>query len=270
MSPTFTIQTFSTAQEFLDTCTPALEETRATNANFPIAPSYTAAANSDASSKTKQWWLAVSSPSPCDAGKIALFTFTILGTLPGGLASSLDPKTLSPEYINSAMQALVSAANAAELPVQRLHSISGPRALAEPFVDAWAGAHDLNPLSTPLMYSYHTFVTKDTLRPPVRPSVDNVTSGKVRTDELDIAGDMLVRFSADYPRPWSLEFAKEYAATKIEEEALYAARVDGQLKALATITRPTPSVKALAQVFTDENTRGKGLAEVVTREAVGR
>jgi hypothetical protein len=104
----------------------------------------------------------------------------------------------------------------------------------------------------------------------VRPSVDNVTSGKVRTDELDTAGDMLVRFSADYPRPWSLEFAKEYAATKIKEEALYAARVDGQLKALATITRPTPSVKALAQVFTDENTRGKGLAEVATREAVGR
>jgi hypothetical protein len=267
MSPTFTTQMFSTPQDFLEACAPALEETRAPNANFPIAPSY-AAAKSDALSTTKQWWLAVSSPSPCLAGKIALFTFTVVGTLPGCLASSLDPKTLTPEYIKTAMEALVSAANEAELPASRLTSVCGPSALGLPFADAWGSAHNLKPLEKPIVVVYHSYVTKDTLRPPLRLTPNNVTTGKVRMDELDVAGNMLVRFGANPLRPWSLEGAKEFAAAKIEEEALYGARVDGELKAIATVTRPTPSVKAIEKVSTVENSRGKGLAEIVTRQAV--
>jgi hypothetical protein len=257
MSPTFTTQTYATAQEFLDACAPALEETRATNANLPISTSYVAA-KSDTPSTTKEWWISVSSPSPSDPAKTALFTLTVLGTFPGGIASSVDPKSLTPEFIKAAMQALVSAADAEELPVPRLSSVTAPRALAEPFSDAWASAHNLKPLEKPLVTFYHALATKDTLRPPVRPKLDNVTTGKVRMDELDIAGEMLVRFSYELPRQWSLESAKKFAAAKIEEGALYAARVDGELKSIAALTRPTPGVKAIAQVFTDENTRGKG------------
>jgi hypothetical protein len=267
MLPTFTTQTFSTAQEYLDACAPALEETRATSANLHIASAYTAAKAGPNPDDPRQWWLAVSAPS--NAGN-ALFTLTVLGTLPGGLCSSVDPKRLGTDYVKAAMQALADLAQAEGLLVSRLFSVCAPRALAAPFVDAWAAMHNLTPRAEPVMHMYHSRVTKNTLRPPIRPKVSDVRINMATMDDLDAVADMLVLFSHELPSSWDIDHAKKFAAWKIEEGVLFTARVSGELKAIAATARPTPGVKAVSQVFTDPACRGKGLAELITREVVDR
>jgi hypothetical protein len=268
MLPPFTSQSFSSAQEFLDACAPALEKTRAAIANMPIAPSYAAAKAGNNPTTPKQWWIAVSAP---HEGGTALFTLTVLGTFPGGLASSVDPKILESEYLNAAMDTLAGAAKAADLPVSRMISTSGPRLLAEAFAEAWGAANGLKPKQEPLMRMNLAVLTKDTLQPPVRLKPDNVTLDMVGMGDLEAASQMLVNYSRDaLPRRWTLESAKEMARAKIEEGAFFGARINGELKAFAMMTRPMPTVKAIAQVFTDADARGQGLADLVTREAVNR
>jgi hypothetical protein len=266
MPPAFTIQTFASAQEFLDACAPVLEETRAANANMPIASSYVAANAGVSPTASKNWWIAASAP--YNTGS-ALFVFTLVGPF-AGLAASVDPKLLDTEYIDAAMHAIAHAAKAADLPVARMVSINGPRPLSSSFNEAWGAANGLKPKQEPVLLMNLAVLTKETLQPPVRAKPDNVTLDMVGMDDLETAGRMLVSYSEALPRCWTLENAKKMAHAKIEEGAFFAARVDGELKAFAMTTRPMPTVKAIAQVFTDEDARGKGLADLITREAVNR
>jgi hypothetical protein len=271
MPLTFTAQTFSTAREFIDACAAPLLETRPTHANLALATSYDIAKEeaSSTSSDTKHWWLAVS-PTSHDSTPKLLFTLAVLKTYPGVLACSVDPKSLSSEVIDGAMQALVSAANAASLPPTRLSSINGPKALGDPFADNWAASHNLTRMQKPIMHIYHSFVSTGTLRPAVRPKVANVTLGKVTIEELDVAGDMLVKFTLGKPHEWDFAAARRVAEGIINSGGMFGVWVDGNLKGYVAVTRPTPGVKAISQVFTYEDARGKGLAELVVREACER
>jgi predicted GNAT family acetyltransferase len=271
MTPTFTPQAFSTAQAFLDACAPALLATRPAPANLAVASSYPIAAEEATSgpSPIKQWWLSVTSNAD-DASSSVLFAFVVLKTYPGVLACSADPKSLSEDTLRAAMQAMVEAAKSAELPHTRLTSVIGPKVLSAPFASAWAASHNLTVKEKPLMHMYQSTVTKSLLRPPVRPKLDNVTVGRITMDDLDIATDMLVTFTQATAHAWGRDFARTMAEQNIKDGTLFGAHVDGKLKAIAAFMRPTPGVKAISQVYTAEDARGQGLAELVVREGCER
>jgi hypothetical protein len=65
------------------------------------------------------------------------------------------------------MKAMAHTANDANLSVSRLTSTCGPAALGNAFADAWAEAHQIMRQENPIVHIYHSFVTKDTLRPAV-------------------------------------------------------------------------------------------------------
>jgi hypothetical protein len=199
MSPTFTSQRFSTAQEFLDECAPALLATRSTQANLALSSSYSIAGESIASSlpENPQWWLAVSlnDPSEESVTPLPLFAIIIVKTYPGVFACSNDPKSLSEKVIRGAMLGLIQAA--VDIPISWLSSIFGPKALSVLFAGLWASSRNLQPVEKPLLHAYQTFLTKESLRPPVRPGSENITVGRVPMDEINVAADMFVKFTQD-------------------------------------------------------------------------
>jgi GNAT superfamily N-acetyltransferase len=265
----FTSRRYKTAKEFIDNCAPSLIKTRPTHANLALASSY-AAAKSDTPSTVEEWWISLSPESSSQSVHSAdvLFTFTAMATWPGVLACSVDPKDLPAEYLKDAMKAMVHTANDANLSASRLTSICGPAALGNPFADAWAEAHQIMRKAKPIMHIYHSFVTKDTLRPAVQPKVDGVELGHVTEMEMESAAVLIVDFTRNSPHPISLENARKSMGKHVQGGELYRALVDGKMKAYVFITRPTPGVKAIAHVYTAPDARGKGLAEALVRHTV--
>jgi hypothetical protein len=277
MSFNFQVTKHVTARSYLDACEAALLETRPTQSNLAILSArYMVAAES-----------ATTDPAPAPANKAFLYTITldqatlpspssefpIVLTLthvypyPAALGSSVDPSIISPGIINGAMKAFADALVSDGLSATRLPSATGPRLLADAFANAWATLHNLEHRDEPILHMYNTYVTKETLRPPVRPNTDNsIILGKVKMEELDVAANLLLKFYIEVlPRNHSIEAATGAAKRYISAGEMIGIWVNGALKGVSVLARPTPGVMAVGHVFTDPETRGKGLAELVVR-----
>jgi hypothetical protein len=265
----FVSRRYKTAKEYIDNCAPSLIKTRPTQANLALASPY-ASIKTPTPSDIEEWWISLSPDSTSQSVHDAdvLFTFTVMGTWPGVLACSVDPKDLPVEYLKDAMRAMVHAAREANLSASRLYSICAPTSLGNPFADVWAEVHKLTRKTTPIMHMHHSFVTKETLRPAVRPKVDGVDLGSVTEEEIGTAAALIADFTRDSPHPTSLETALKSVERYVKDGEIYRALVDGHMKAYVVITRWSPGVKAIANVYTSPDTRGKGLAEALVRYTV--
>jgi hypothetical protein len=277
MSHTFQVIKHDTARSYLDVCEAALLKTRPTQANLPIlsarqmAVAESTTTTPAAATDNKAFFYTITLRqaalrSSSDDSPIVL-TLAHVYPYPAVLGSSLDPSIFSPDIIKGALKAFADALVSDGLSATRLPCTTGPRLLVDAFADAWAKMHNLEHRDKPILHMYNTYVTKETLRPPVRPNTDNsISLGKIKMEELNIAANLLLKFFIEaLPRNHNIEAATGAAKRYISAGEMFGIWVNGALKGLSVLTRPTPGVMAVAHVFTDPETRGKGLAELVVR-----
>jgi hypothetical protein len=280
MSSAYTVVKHDRAQSFLQACEAALLRTRPTQANVTLTNAKHVAATEatltpstpSASVNTKPllYTITIDHPillqSSSDAFPL-VFALSRSNAQSAVLASSASPSELTPEVVKGTMNAFVGACLSDGLSGTQLLSTFGPRALVDAFAHAWVEANKLTLKDNPLMHMYNTYVTKETLRPSVRPQVDsNVTLRKVKIEELEVAAELLLQFYFETGRcTHTLEIAMSAAKQFIDDEEMFGVWVNGALKGFSVATRPTPGVMAIAHVYTDPDTRGKGLAEIIVR-----
>jgi ribosomal protein S18 acetylase RimI-like enzyme len=215
----------------------------------------------------------VSAPSPESNGSPPsdpLFILSLLSPWPGVLGSSVEPHELDRAILLDAISTLVNAAIGAGVTPQRLTSIIGPKVLVDPFMDAWDTAASVKRSPKPVLHMYLAHVERATLRPPTRASPADVTLGQCTLEDLDVVAVMCERFAATTPHPLDTRVAFAHAKMILEAKQLYGARINGQLRCIVCVTRPTPGNMAISKVWTEPEARGKGLAEALVRYAVER
>lgn len=260
---------YKSPDKFLDACASSLLATREVAANLALASTYALAAERPSQECEDNIWLSITAPDEPDVPKLVL-TLSIVGKLfPAALASSLDPHNLAPSVLEEATTALASAVDAIGLPTARLTAVVGPRALADPFVDAWAALRGLKRNPKPLLHMYLSFVTSATLRAPIREPT-NMHVGLAQLQDLDEISRMCHAFAARGSHPMTEQMAASHAKSLIDGGQLYACTVDGELLGITAATRPTPGVRAISKVWTNEVARGKGIAEAMVREVCKR
>jgi hypothetical protein len=263
MATSLTVTRYPTATAFLEACAPALLATRAGSANMSLASSY-AFSKSEARSEpssVETLWLSVTLPSAPGAVP-SIVSLAVIGTQSGTLSSSYDPRILSTDVVADALRALVEAASSTSF---SLRSIVGPRILSEPFASLWASKHELHVLDKPLMNMFLDTIFRSDLLPSSRPIPENVVLERAASTDVDSATEMLRQFSSPGCRPLDEAAARKSIQRFIEFGHLYVARVDGNAKALVAASRHVPGVRAVTKVWTDEDARGMGLAEMLVR-----
>jgi hypothetical protein len=275
MSITFNVIRHSMARSYLDACEAALLKTRPTQANLSILSArYIAASEIDSSDPTSEserkhffYTITLDQASP-DGGSIIL-AFAQTHPFPAVLGTSVDPSIIPQDVIKGAMKAFVDACILDGLSVAHLQSTVGPKAFAESFAHAWAVAYHLEQKKEPILHMYNTYVTKDTLRPSVRPKLNNrITLGKVQIEELNAAAVLVHQYNLEeQPRNHTIEASTTSAKGYIDAGEMFGIWDGGELRGFAVLTRPTPGVKAFAYVYTAPKMRGQGLAEAVVRYA---
>jgi hypothetical protein len=267
----FVSRRYATAKEFIDNCASSLIKTRATQANHPLAAPYARLRTPSPSPDTSEEWFISIIPESLGGDVHSpdiLFTLTVMDIHPGVLACSIDPKELPKVYIETAMQALVYVAIGASLSPSRLTSILAPTSLGYPFADAWAELHHITRKETPIMHMAQSYITRDTIRPVVRPNLENLDLDYVTEEETNTAAALIVEFTRTSPRSLNWEAALKSAKALIKDKELTRATIHGKMLAYVKITRRTPGVKAIANVYTKPEARGKGLAEALVRFTV--
>ncbi|KZT64086.1 acyl-CoA N-acyltransferase [Daedalea quercina L-15889] len=276
MSKHLVVYRFRSASAFLDACESALLETRSISANFALTTTYAVAkqhSNSELPASEHDYWFSAFLAGSDWAHNVApVIALALVGGHAGRLASSIDTKDIPPPHIAHAVHQLVQAAKEENVPGSRIFGVIGPKALCEPFADAWGSAYGLQPRL--VMDFSLTHVTQSTLRPPTCALGANVTLGLCTPADLDVAAAMCERAThpMDEPVPPPLDAASAFSHAKslIEGGHLYGARIDGILRSLVSITRETPGVRAVSKVYTDSKARGQGLAEALVQYAIGR
>ncbi|KAH9840551.1 uncharacterized protein C8Q71DRAFT_412599 [Rhodofomes roseus] len=276
MGADFAIRTYRSANDFLVACAPALVATRSISANFALTTTYALEEHRNeqgmSGSGDDFWISAILCCDDCPHDARPLFALAIIGNHAGRLASSVDLKGLPPARVSDAMHQLFLAAREANVAGTRIFGIMGPKALCEPFADAWGSAYGLRPKL--IMDFALTHVTRTTLRPSTLSLASNVTLGLCSPADLGVAAAMSERAThpMDEPVPPPLDAAAAYVHAKklIDGRHLYGARVDGVLRSIVSITRETPGVRAVSKAYTDPLVRGLGLAEALVRYALQR
>jgi GNAT superfamily N-acetyltransferase len=264
----FVSRRYTTAKEFIDNCASSLIKTRATQANHPLAAPYDRLRTP---SGTSEEWLISIVPESSGVSMHSpdiIFTLTVMDIHPGFLACSIDPKDLPKVFITTAMQALVHAAIEANLSPSRLSSVLAPTSLGYPFADEWAAMHHITRKETPILHLAQSYITRDTMRPGVKPDLENFDLDYVTEEETESAAVLIVEFTRTSPRSLNWEAALKLAKALIKDRELTRATIDGKMLAYVKIARRTPGVKAIANVYTKPEARGKGLAEALVRFTV--
>lgn len=264
MSTTYSAQIYKSPQKFLDACGSSLLATRDAPANLPLASTFRLASERPGQDSDDSTWISLTMTRK--DGSSALFAITAVGVYPCVLASSVDPAQLELAERVEAMGKLATELRTAGLLPTRVSALVGPRVLAEPFADAWAELNGIGRKEQPLLHMFLSFVTPDTLRPFTK-EISGVVVGPAQESNVDELGRMFEAFTAGRSHPMSKEAARGYAATLVQSGQLVSGLVNGRLAGLTTATRPSPGVRAISTVWTDEFARGKGLAEAMVREA---
>jgi hypothetical protein len=256
----FTPHAFIEAGAFLSSCAPHLLATRDVSANLAIASAYTLA-DKPKDTNDKSVWFGVSSSPTINETK-ELVTLSVAGTWPCVLASSVSPSVID---TTSAMEALVKALDDHNVPTRRVSTVVGPRALADPFVKAWSAARDIQRKEKPLMHFYLTYVTPELLKPAIRESVSGLEVRLGVEADAAAAGPIIHKFTALGSHPLTEEAALASVKNEIAGGGLYVASLDGTLVGVTCAIRSSPGVRAISRVYTQENVRGKGIAEAMVR-----
>lgn len=269
MSAQYSSYIYKSPEKFLAACAASLLATRDVAANFALGSTYALLTEGHSQECEDNTWVAVTGAGGQAESKL-VFTLCVVGrSSPVVLASSVDPFQLSRGALEKATTTIAVALDATGLPNARLTSVVGPRALADPFVDAWARLRGLKRNPMPILHKYTSFVTPATLRPPVR-AATNMHVRIAQAQDLDATSRMYWKFTALSPHPITEEMAREQVKSLVASGRLYACELEGMLVGMAIVSRVTPGVHAIGRVWTNEDARRKGVAEVMVREMCKR
>jgi hypothetical protein len=259
----FTSQRFSGPRDFLAANADALLETRALSANLPLNGAYKAVTEGLAVDPN-HIWLAVYTTLP--DGRHLVFG-CIVGGLPlAALVSSIDPNRLGEDVLASGMDALAATLDETDAPTSRFATALGPRSLVEPFVRSFSAQRALTVSNKLHFHMYLSAVTPRTLKAATR-VIDGLDIFLGEQSDVEAVARMWHALSALGPHPSPLEYARTQARQHIGEGCLWVGMHDGRVACFVASSRPTPGMRAISSVYTDERARGKGIAEAVIREA---
>jgi hypothetical protein len=260
------VQIYRSAPDFLDACASVLMATRTVSANLPLSSAF-ALRDGAIPPSPSDLWLAARMKSDDALNGEATIVLTLVNVFPGVLASSTDPALLSPTIVADAMAEIVRTLDSEAVAVDRVYSVAGPAALSNAFAGAWEAAHGVQRRPDPLMHMYLSYVTRETLRPPTRAPPPGTEVGSLGLEDLEVAAKMNQRFGETTPHRLDDAAALEQTRGLIGRGEMFGVRVAGALRAIAIAKISMPGVRSVGKVWTDEDVRGRGLAEVVVREA---
>lgn len=225
---------------------------------------------------TEQLWLVYSKPGTSEIQFILSCTEGPLGKYPLYIIPTVPTADLTPELIQSSVEALCSALlSEPGLKKARVFSVFSIEKVTEAFVLEWEKVAGINRIEEPYYSAIFSVCTASTLvrqqRAP-RPSGDVVLGPRLAVEQDAAQVARLCRDFAATSQPFTLtdEKAHEEARLLIANRQLWVLEMqkcNGKLEiaTIVAVTRKSEGVATITKVYTPEKWRGNGGAERLVR-----
>ncbi|KAG2062664.1 hypothetical protein BDR04DRAFT_1112087 [Suillus decipiens] len=225
---------------------------------------------------TGQFWLVYSKPGTSEIHFILACSEGSLGKYPLYIVPTVPIADLTPERLQSSMEALCSALlNEPGFKRERVFSVFSVEKVAETFVLEWEKVAKINRIKEPYYNAILSVCTESTLvrqqRAP-RPSDDVILEPRLAAkQDADQIAVLCHEFAATSP-PFILSFEKahEEARIMIENKQVWVLEIqkrhgEPEIATIVAVTRKSEGVATISKVYTPEKWRGRGGAERLVR-----